>query len=113
VISSHLIPSTPTLRHIRVEVVEEMVLFGPDLLIFSAGFDAHDEDPLADCELLEDDFVWCTQIGTDSMCAVTCMFSFPSASVSVSQPVLSPKLFVTAACTPRSILKYSRHISLP
>jgi Histone deacetylase domain len=113
-ISSHLIPSTPMLRHIRVEVVEEMVLFGPDLLIFSAGFDAHDEDPLADCELLEDDFVWCTQIGTDSTCAVTRMFAFASASVSVSQPVLSPEVFVTAAHTTRSsILKRSRHISLP
>jgi Histone deacetylase domain len=78
------------------------VLFGPDLLIFSAGFDAHDEDPLANCELLEDDFVWCTQIGTDSKCAVTRMFAFPSASVSVSQPILSPKIFVTAAYTARS-----------
>ena len=44
------------------------MLFGPDLIIFSSGFDAHDEDPLACCELLEDDFVWCTQIGTDSTC---------------------------------------------
>jgi acetoin utilization deacetylase AcuC-like enzyme len=32
------------------------------LVIFSAGFDAHDADPLADCELKEEDFAWATEI---------------------------------------------------
>ena len=32
-------------------------------MIFSAGFDAHDEDPLANCELTEEDFTWATEIG--------------------------------------------------
>lgn len=44
------------------QIIEEMVLFRPDLIIFSAGFDAHDEDPLADVELLEEDFEWATEI---------------------------------------------------
>jgi acetoin utilization deacetylase AcuC-like enzyme len=34
--------------------------FAPDLLIVSAGFDAHRDDPLASLELSEEDFVWAT-----------------------------------------------------
>jgi acetoin utilization deacetylase AcuC-like enzyme len=34
--------------------------FAPDLLIISAGFDAHRNDPLASLELTEEDFVWAT-----------------------------------------------------
>jgi acetoin utilization deacetylase AcuC-like enzyme len=34
--------------------------FAPDLLIISAGFDAHRDDPLASLELTEADFVWAT-----------------------------------------------------
>ncbi|HKG74397.1 MAG TPA: histone deacetylase family protein [Aestuariivirgaceae bacterium] len=34
--------------------------FAPDLLIISAGFDAHRDDPLASLELTEEDFVWAT-----------------------------------------------------
>ena len=39
-----------------------MILFAPELVIFSAGFDAHDEDPLANVELLDDDYRWATEI---------------------------------------------------
>jgi acetoin utilization deacetylase AcuC-like enzyme len=35
--------------------------FAPELLIISAGFDAHMRDPLANLNLVEDDFVWATQ----------------------------------------------------
>jgi acetoin utilization deacetylase AcuC-like enzyme len=35
--------------------------FKPELLLISAGFDAHKEDPLAAINLLEDDFVWLTK----------------------------------------------------
>lgn len=35
--------------------------FKPDLLIISAGFDAHKDDPLASIRLEEDDFQWITQ----------------------------------------------------
>jgi len=34
--------------------------FGPDLLIISAGFDAHVRDPLAQISLTEDDYAWVT-----------------------------------------------------
>lgn len=33
----------------------------PDLILISAGFDAHNEDPMADIKLTEDDFRWVTQ----------------------------------------------------
>jgi acetoin utilization deacetylase AcuC-like enzyme len=35
--------------------------FGPDLVLISAGFDAHREDPLAQIELTEADFTWVTE----------------------------------------------------
>ena len=35
--------------------------FAPDLLVISAGFDAHMRDPLANLNLLEPDFEWATQ----------------------------------------------------
>ena len=34
--------------------------FGPDLVIISAGFDAHEADPLANLRLVEADFAWAT-----------------------------------------------------
>jgi len=34
--------------------------FGPDLVIISAGFDAHRDDPLGGLNLTEEDFVWAT-----------------------------------------------------
>ena len=35
--------------------------FKPELIIISAGFDAHMRDPLANINLVEDDFAWATQ----------------------------------------------------
>jgi acetoin utilization deacetylase AcuC-like enzyme len=35
--------------------------FSPDLIVISAGFDAHRRDPLANLELVEEDFRWVTQ----------------------------------------------------
>src|SRR6202162_1176334 len=35
--------------------------FHPDLIVISAGFDAHARDPLANLNLLEADFAWATQ----------------------------------------------------
>ena len=35
--------------------------FGPDLIIISAGFDAHMRDPLANLNFLEPDYTWVTQ----------------------------------------------------
>lgn len=34
--------------------------FSPDFIVISAGFDAHEEDPLAGLRLTEDDFAWAT-----------------------------------------------------
>jgi acetoin utilization deacetylase AcuC-like enzyme len=34
--------------------------FGPDLILISAGFDAHEDDPLANLRLKETDFEWAT-----------------------------------------------------
>jgi len=35
--------------------------FRPELIVISAGFDAHQRDPLANLNLLEADFLWATQ----------------------------------------------------
>jgi len=35
--------------------------FAPDLVLVSAGFDAHRDDPLASLELVEADFAWATE----------------------------------------------------
>lgn len=35
--------------------------FKPELLLISAGFDAHKDDPLASIELVEDDYRWLTE----------------------------------------------------
>jgi len=35
--------------------------FGPDILIVSAGFDAHQADPLANLRLVEADYLWATE----------------------------------------------------
>lgn len=38
----------------------KLLEFKPDLIFFSAGFDAHEQDPLADLRLTKDDYVWLT-----------------------------------------------------
>jgi len=48
------------------EAVETVILpriddFAPDLIVISAGFDAHWRDPLASLNLTESDFAWATQ----------------------------------------------------
>jgi acetoin utilization deacetylase AcuC-like enzyme len=35
--------------------------FGPDIIIISAGFDAHKRDPLGGLQLVEADFMWATE----------------------------------------------------
>jgi acetoin utilization deacetylase AcuC-like enzyme len=35
--------------------------FGPDMLVISAGFDAHQADPLGNLRLVEADFMWATE----------------------------------------------------
>jgi acetoin utilization deacetylase AcuC-like enzyme len=45
--SNHILPALDT--------------FKPELIIVSAGFDAHVRDPLASLRMVEDDFAWVTQ----------------------------------------------------
>jgi len=42
-------------------VLPRMNAFAPDLIVISAGFDAHWRDPLATLNLTESDFAWATQ----------------------------------------------------
>jgi acetoin utilization deacetylase AcuC-like enzyme len=42
-------------------VLPQMAKFEPELVFISAGFDAHEKDPLASLRFHEDDFHWATQ----------------------------------------------------
>jgi acetoin utilization deacetylase AcuC-like enzyme len=42
------------------DIVPALNDFAPDLVLISAGFDAHENDPLAQLALREDDFAWAT-----------------------------------------------------
>jgi acetoin utilization deacetylase AcuC-like enzyme len=42
-------------------ILPRLESFGPDLIVISAGFDAHMRDPLANLNLLEPDYTWVTQ----------------------------------------------------
>ncbi len=42
-------------------ILQRLYEFSPELIIISAGFDAHKEDPLAQMELDESDFAWITK----------------------------------------------------
>ena len=44
----------------RDEVIPALDDFRPELVLFSAGFDAHARDPLANLNWVEDDFAWIT-----------------------------------------------------
>jgi acetoin utilization deacetylase AcuC-like enzyme len=42
-------------------ILPRLAAFGPELIIISAGFDAHKRDPLANLQLVEEDFGWATR----------------------------------------------------
>ena len=42
-------------------LMERVEAFGPDLIIVSAGFDAHARDPVADQQLEAEDYAWATR----------------------------------------------------
>ena len=42
-------------------VLARIETFKPDLIVISAGFDAHWRDPLGSVQLVEDDYVWITE----------------------------------------------------
>ena len=47
-------------------VLPALRAFSPELILVSAGFDAHERDPLATLRLVEDDYAWVTE----RLCAV-------------------------------------------
>jgi acetoin utilization deacetylase AcuC-like enzyme len=54
--------STQYRRIVERPVMESISKFKPDLILVSAGFDAHTFDPMGDLDLIEDDFYWLTQM---------------------------------------------------
>jgi acetoin utilization deacetylase AcuC-like enzyme len=46
---------------VETRILPSLHNFAPDLLIISAGFDAHERDPLANLALVEADFLWVTE----------------------------------------------------
>lgn len=54
--------SSAEFRKAYIDVIlPQLAEFAPELLIISAGFDAHTDDPLAEIYLEEDDFSWITK----------------------------------------------------
>jgi acetoin utilization deacetylase AcuC-like enzyme len=45
----------------KIRILPALEAFRPDVILVSAGFDAHDGDPLAHIRLLEPDFEWITE----------------------------------------------------
>jgi acetoin utilization deacetylase AcuC-like enzyme len=45
----------------QAEVFPRLRAFAPELIVVSAGFDAHADDPLANLEWEEEDFAWLTR----------------------------------------------------
>lgn len=46
---------------LRERILAPLDNFSPDLVIISAGFDAHKDDPLGGLQLVEADFMWATE----------------------------------------------------
>ena len=46
---------------LETRILPRLISFGPELIIISAGFDAHKRDPLANLQLVEEDFGWATR----------------------------------------------------
>jgi acetoin utilization deacetylase AcuC-like enzyme len=45
----------------ETHILPRLMAFGPELIVISAGFDAHMRDPLANLQLVEADFEWVTR----------------------------------------------------
>ena len=53
--------SVPWRQKVERTILPAIEAFAPDIILLSAGFDAHLTDPLAQMELEEDDFAWVTE----------------------------------------------------
>ncbi|HYE36478.1 histone deacetylase family protein [Methylocaldum sp.] len=58
------LPAGSGSKEFRLALAEKILpvldRFSPELVLISAGFDAHRDDPLADLNLVEDDYAWVT-----------------------------------------------------
>ncbi|MCK0744983.1 histone deacetylase family protein [Chromohalobacter nigrandesensis] len=52
-------------RDVEAQWLPALQAFKPQLIVLSAGFDAHRDDPMAELELLEPDYFWVTQLALD------------------------------------------------
>jgi acetoin utilization deacetylase AcuC-like enzyme len=52
---------TPFREAFESRILPALRNFGPDIVLVSAGFDAHRDDPLANLTLVEEDFAWATE----------------------------------------------------
>lgn len=48
-------------RALTEKILPKLDLFAPDMVFISAGFDAHVDDPLANLQLMPEDFEWATR----------------------------------------------------
>ncbi len=51
----------PFREAMELRILPALKNFGPDVVVISAGFDAHRDDPLANLQLVESDFAWATR----------------------------------------------------
>ena len=54
--------STQFRRIVEPRLIKAASQFKPDLILISAGFDAHTDDPMGELDLIDDDFYWLTQL---------------------------------------------------
>ncbi|MCK0753450.1 histone deacetylase family protein [Chromohalobacter japonicus] len=52
-------------RDVETQWLPALQAFKPQLIMLSAGFDAHRDDPMADLKLVESDYFWVTQLALD------------------------------------------------
>lgn len=52
-------------RHCESKIFNAISQFRPELILVSAGFDAHRDDPLGGLNLIEEDFDWLTRLTKD------------------------------------------------
>ncbi len=46
---------------VDLRILDSLHNFSPDLIVISAGFDAHRDDPLGNLQLVESDYMWVTE----------------------------------------------------
>jgi acetoin utilization deacetylase AcuC-like enzyme len=83
------------------------------VVMYFTGFDAHDDDPLADCELTDEDFEWVTDVILQSCAKVAAAAASPSPGAPPAVRYLSvleggydlPAIQRSAVCHVRAMLR--------